>query len=186
MSLTIGVLALQGGFEAHRIALERVGASVREVRLAAELGGLGGLVLPGGESTSNLRLLSPGLESAIRALAEDGAALLGTCAGAILLSDRLGLLDVEVRRNAHGSQLQSFVGPVEVPCLGAPPMRGSFIRAPAFDVCGPTVEVLGTLRGEPVFVRQGAVAACTFHPELGEDPRLHAWFADLARKESSP
>ena len=184
----VGVLALQGDFAAHAAALGRAGARVREVRRVAELAGLAGLVLPGGESTTLLKLMAdePWPE-ALRAFHAEGGALFGTCAGAILLAREvsnppqpsLGLLDAKVVRNAYGRQVDSFEAEIEAPGLGAP-VRGVFIRAPRFADLGPAVEVLARLRGEPVLVRQGRVLAATFHTELSADAGLHRHFVDLA------
>ena len=184
---TLGVLALQGDFAAHAAALRKAGADVREVRRVEDLGGLRGLVLPGGESTTLLKLMAdePWFE-ALRRFHTDGGVLLGTCAGAILLAREvrpkqpsLGLLDAAVHRNAYGRQVDSFEAEVETPGLGGA-MRGVFIRAPRIAATGPEVEVLGTLRGEPVLVRQGRVLAATFHPEIAGDDRLHRLFVSLA------
>jgi 5'-phosphate synthase pdxT subunit len=185
---TIGVLALQGDFAAHAAALGRAGAGVREVRRVADLAGLAGLVLPGGESTTLLKLMAdePWPE-ALRGFHAEGGALFGTCAGAILLAREvvsppqpsLGLLDAKVVRNAYGRQVDSFEAPLEAPGLGEP-IRGVFIRAPRFADLGPRVEVLARLGGEPVLVQQGRVLAATFHTELTDDARLHRVFAEMA------
>jgi len=184
----IGVLALQGDFAAHAAALRRAGADVREVRRVADLEGLQGLVLPGGESTALLKLMAdePWFE-ALRRFAKNGGALLGTCAGAILLAREvrgptqasLGLLDAAVERNAYGRQVDSFEADVAVPALGGA-LRGVFIRAPRFVAAGPGVEVLGRLGDEPVLLREGRVIAATFHPEIARDDRLHRALLDLA------
>jgi 5'-phosphate synthase pdxT subunit len=172
VSATVGVLALQGDFAAHAAALGRVGAASLEVRHPGDLSGLAGLVLPGGESTSMLRLMEGGAWfEALRLFAEGGGALFGTCAGAILLATRvvpaqacLGLLDVDVERNAYGRQRDSFEA--DLASALASPLRGTFIRAPRFQRLGPGVETLAELDGEPVLVEQGRVMAATFHPEL--------------------
>lgn len=191
----IGVLALQGDYAAHGRALREVGAAVREVRRPGELEGLRGLVIPGGESTALLRLMSgeeTGLEGwfeAIRRLHARGGMLLGTCAGAILLAREvrprqpsLGLLDVTIRRNAYGRQVDSFESQVEAPALGGS-LPAVFIRAPRFELLG-QVEVLGTQGEEPVLVQQGRVLAATFHPELTPSRAVHAHAMGLA--ELSP
>lgn len=189
MSAAFGVLALQGDFAAHKAALGRAGAQVREVRRVAELEGLQGLVLPGGESSALLKLLSDeDWFAALRAFHARGGALLGTCAGAILLAGEvrgpsqasLGLLDATIERNAYGRQVDSFETEVGAPELGDEPLRAVFIRAPRFTKTGPGVEVLGRLRDEPVLVRQGRVLAATFHPEIAGDDRLHRLFMGLA------
>jgi 5'-phosphate synthase pdxT subunit len=180
----VGVLAIQGDFEAHARARARVGAEAVAVLREKDLDGLDALVLPGGESTTiskgmdRLRLWEP-----IRAFAQAGHALLGTCAGAILLArsvehapvPSLGLLDVVAVRNAYGTQVDSFaaqVDPGSAPALAG--LRCVFIRAPQLGALGPGVEVLARVDGRPVLVRQGRIFAATFHPELTEDPRVHA------------
>ena len=167
----IGVLALQGDFAAHAASLERAGAETSEVRWVRQLRGLDGLVLPGGESSALLRLMRGSWFDALREMRARGAVLLGTCAGAILLARRvhpgqdcLGLIDIDVERNAYGRQLDSFVADIEVEGAGRAP--GVFIRAPRFTRVGPAVRVLARLNAEPVMVRQGRVLATSFHPEL--------------------
>jgi len=183
----VGVLALQGDFAAHGRVLHGLGAEVRAVRRRADLDGLRGLVLPGGESTALLRLMGgeDWFES-LRALHAAGAALLGTCAGAILLARAvdppqasLGLLDVAISRNAYGRQADSFETDLEAPAF-APGMRGVFIRAPRVRDVGPGVEVLARFAGAPVLVRQGRVLAATFHPEIAGDDRVHRALMALA------
>ena len=184
----IGVLALQGDFEAHARALQRLGAEAVEVRRAADLAGLQGLVLPGGESTTLLNLMEdePWFP-AIRALHARGGALLGTCAGAILLAREvtspaqpsLGLLDAVIERNAYGRQVDSFETAIPAPALGGT-VSGVFIRAPRFRALGGDVAVLASLQGEPVLVQEGRVIAGTFHPELAGEGRLHRYFLDIA------
>jgi pyridoxal 5'-phosphate synthase pdxT subunit len=181
-SLSIGVLALQGGFEAHGRMLRELGAKVKEVRTPADLVGLDGLVIPGGESTTIVKgIESTGLEAAIRAHRAGGGAVFATCAGMIVCDDaHLGLLDATARRNAFGRQLQSFEADVAIDGLGDEPLRGVFIRAPLLERWGSGVEVLATYEGHPVAVREGNVLACAFHPELTDDPRLHALFMAMA------
>jgi len=186
-----GVLALQGDFAAHEAALRSAGvaaADVRAVRRVADLADLRGLVLPGGESTTLLTLMAEeDWFAALRDFHARGGALLGTCAGAILLAREvngprqpsLGLIDATIDRNAYGRQVASFEAGVEAPALGEP-LRGVFIRAPRFAATGPGVEVLGRLKDAPVLVRQGRVLAATFHPELAGDDRLHRMFIGLA------
>lgn len=176
--LSIGVLAVQGGFAAHSRILRELGARVREVRLPADLDGLDGLVIPGGESTTIVKgIESAGLEDAISAHHEAGRAVFGTCAGMIVCDeDHLGLLDVTAKRNAFGRQLQSFETDLEIDGIGDEPLRGVFIRAPRVERRGPEVEVLASYEGHPVAVREGNVLACAFHPELTDDSRLHALF----------
>lgn len=176
--LRIGVLAIQGGFEAHGRLFEELGANVREVRTPGDLEGLDGLVIPGGESTTIVK----GIESArlaepIRAHHEDGRPIFGTCAGMIVCDDEhLGLLDATARRNAFGRQLQSFEADLAVEGIGEEPLRAVFIRAPWIERCGSGVDVLASYEGHPVAVREGSVLACAFHPELTDDSRLHALF----------
>lgn len=183
----IGVLALQGGFAAHRDALKRAGVAARDVRSADEILASTGLVIPGGESTT-LRLLmeGTGMEDAIRTLAGRGDPILGTCAGAILLARDVeepraagfGLLPMTVVRNAYGRQLESAVVRLTdlAPTLGADPLEAVFIRAPRISAVDSTVEVLARRDGDPVLVRMGNVTAATFHPELSKDPRVLAVF----------
>ncbi len=179
----IGVLALQGGFAAHAAMLRDLGAEVREVRTPADLEGLDGLVLPGGESTTmTLGIEREGLAEPLRAFAASGAPVLGTCAGLIMLDrEHLGVLDVTAQRNAFGRQVRSFEADVPVAGLDGEPVRGVFIRAPWVASHGDGVEVLAEVDGHPVAVRQGNVLAVAFHPELGSDPRLHARFVDAVR-----
>lgn len=184
----IGVLALQGDYAAHARALRAAGAGdAPEVRLPADLLGLAGLVLPGGESTTLLRLLaSSGLDRAVPAFHARGGALLGTCAGAILLAREvtgpaqpsLGLLDATVERNHYGRQVDSFEA--AVPLGEGPPLPAVFIRAPAFTRVGTGVEVLAVHGGLPVLVREGRVLAATFHPELTGDLRVHRMLLGMA------
>jgi pyridoxal 5'-phosphate synthase pdxT subunit len=176
--LAIGVLAIQGGFEAHLEKLRQLGAATRDVRTPGDLQGLDGLVIPGGESTTILKgIESAGLNGAIEAHHRDGGTIFGTCAGLIVCDDaHLGLLDATARRNAFGRQLQSFETDLEVEGLGDEPLRAVFIRAPWVERCGPGVDVLASYEGHPVAVREGRVLGCAFHPELTDDSRLHALF----------
>jgi 5'-phosphate synthase pdxT subunit len=176
--LSIGVLAIQGGFEAHLEKLRQLGADAREVRAPADLRGLDGLVIPGGESTTILKgIESAGLGAAIEAHHRGGGAVFGTCAGLIVCDEaHLGLLDASARRNAFGRQLQSFEADLDVEGIGDEPLRAVFIRAPWVERCGPDVDVLASYDGHPVAVREGNVLACAFHPELTDDSRLHALF----------
>jgi pyridoxal 5'-phosphate synthase pdxT subunit len=179
----IGVLALQGGFAAHARVLRRLGAAVREVRVPADLEGLHGLVIPGGESTTmSLGIARERLAEPLRELAAAGLPLLGSCAGLIML-DRahLGLMDILARRNAFGRQVHSFEADLELRGVAGGPMRGIFIRAPWIDEHGPEVDVLAELDGRPVAARQGGVLAVAFHSELAGDDRVHDLFLDRAR-----
>jgi len=183
----IGVLALQGAFREHARMLRAAGADAVEVRLPEQLDGLDGLdglVIPGGESTTILKLASLyGLDDAIRRFA---APVFGTCAGMILLDrDHLGLADLVVDRNAYGRQVASFEADLGLEGEEEP-LRGVFIRAPRVVSIGPDaeVEVLAELDGEPVLLRQGRVLVASFHPELTGDTRVHERFLDLVREES--
>lgn len=183
-----GVLALQGDFEAHRAVLEALGMGAREVRTVADLATVDALVMPGGESTAMLRLLQAGgLWNAIGDRVRRGMPVLATCAGVILLATEvtpdqpsLAALDVAVERNAYGRQIHSEISRIELaPELGRPSeMEAVFIRAPRISRVGGRVEVLGDWRGDPVLVRQGAIVAATFHPELAVDRRVHQLFID--------
>jgi pyridoxal 5'-phosphate synthase pdxT subunit len=177
----VAVLALQGDFEAHRKKLDEMGIPSFEARRPEQLEEATGLVLPGGESTTIWKFFeSAPWEEAIRSFAASGRPVLGTCAGAIVLARQvsnppqkgLGLLDIGVERNAYGRQVDSFVGAVQAPALGGE-LPAVFIRAPKIRAVGPGVEVLATLEGEPVLVRQDNVTAATFHPELTRDDRVH-------------
>ena len=176
----IGVLALQGDFEAHVRALEQLGANARPVRTAAELEGLDGLVIPGGESTTmSLGIEREQLAEPLRELVQSGKPVLGTCAGLIVLDrEHLGLLDVSARRNAFGRQVNSFE--TDLALNGDEPLRAVFIRAPWVESHGDEVEVLAEIDGHPVAVRQGNITAVAFHPELSGDHRLHRWLVEAA------
>jgi 5'-phosphate synthase pdxT subunit len=177
-ALKVGVLALQGGFEAHLDTLRRLGAEPREVRVPEEMEGLDALVIPGGESTTIGKMIaSAGLEPALRAHHEAGRPVLGTCAGMIICdAEHLGFIDASAKRNAFGRQLQSFEADLEVEGAGDEPLRAVFIRAPWVERSGGEVEVLASFEGHPVAIREGSVLACAFHPELTDDPRFHAIF----------
>ncbi len=188
MQPPFGVLALQGDFAAHSAAFRELGVPVREVRRVAELEGLSGLVIPGGESTTLLNLMNdePWFD-ALHRLHESGAVVAGTCAGAILLSREvrprqrsLGLLDAVIERNAFGRQVDSFEARVDTtPALGGS-MEAVFIRAPRFLALFPDVKVLARYGGEPVLVQQGRVMAATFHPELTRSRALHRYLVAAA------
>lgn len=181
-SLRIGVLASQGDFAAHLRMLESLGAAAVAVRTPADLERLDGLVIPGGESTTIAKAIErDGLEAAIRAHAEAGRPILGTCAGMIVCdADHLGLIDARARRNAFGRQLQSFEAALDFEGIGDEPIAAVFIRAPWIDEHGPGVEVLASWQGHPVAVRDGAMLAVAFHPELTEDSRVHALLMAMA------
>lgn len=176
--MTVGVLALQGDFEAHAKVLRELGATPREVRTAPELDGLDALVIPGGESTTmSLSIEREHLAAPLRDLVKSGVPTLGTCAGMIMLDrEHLGVLDVKTRRNAFGRQLNSFEADLDVEGIG--PLRGVFIRAPWVEEAGDDVEILAEIDGHPVAVRQGNILAVAFHPELTGDARLHRWALD--------
>ncbi len=200
--MKLGVLALQGDFLEHVEMLRRLGAEAVEVRTSADMAGLSGLILPGGESTTIGKLaVAYGLVDPIRALAQAGRPVWGTCAGMILLARRaldgapgqplLGLLDIVVVRNGFGRQVDSFEADLTIPRLGPEPFRGVFIRAPYVQEWGAEVEVLARLEDGPVVaVQQGRILGTAFHPELTAtafhseqpaDERFHRYFLDLAR-----
>ena len=177
----VAVLALQGDFEAHRRALSDIGVESFELRRPADLAQAGGLIIPGGESSTLWKFFeAEPWEAAFHAFARTGRPILGTCAGAIVLAREvsnppqkgLALVDMAVERNAYGRQVDSFIGEVACEALGGP-LPAVFIRAPRIRQVGKSVEVLASHGGEPVLVRQGNVVAATFHPELTADRRLH-------------
>jgi pyridoxal 5'-phosphate synthase pdxT subunit len=185
----VGVLALQGDFEAHGSMLRALGAKVREVRVPADLEGLDGLVIPGGESTTiTLGVEREGLADPLRELARSGTPIFGTCAGMIMLDRKhLGLMDIECRRNAFGRQIRSFEADLEIPGVSGPPVRAVFIRAPWVEVCGEDVEVLAAVDGHPVAVQQGNMLVISFHPEIAGETRLHQLFLErVARTAPLP
>jgi pyridoxal 5'-phosphate synthase pdxT subunit len=177
----VGVLALQGDYEAHGKVLERLGATVREVRVPADLEGLEGLVIPGGESTTmTLGVEREGLGEPLRELAAGGTPILGSCAGLIMLDrDHLGIMDMLAERNAFGRQVRSFEADIEMKGLAGGLMRGVFIRAPWISGHGPDVEILAEVEGRAVAARQGNALAVAFHTELGGDDRVHRMLLDL-------
>ena len=187
--MKIGVLALQGAFIEHVQILQQLDVEASPVRLPEELDGLNGLIIPGGESTTVSRLmLDLHLMQPIKNLAEAGFSIMGTCAGMILLAktvpgfplQTLGLMDITVRRNAFGSQVDSFETDLEMPALGELPFHAVFIRAPIIEKANSTVEILGKLSdGTTVAARQGKLIAVAFHPELTADLRFHRYFLDI-------
>jgi len=196
---SIGVLALQGAFRAHVERLRAIDAEAVEVRTPAQLATVDALVMPGGESTTMSNLLtSSGLFAPIAERIGDGMAVFGTCAGMILLAEKIldgrddqqhfGVLDITVRRNGYGRQIDSFETDLAIDGLDEP-FHGMFIRAPKVESAGPDVDVLARRDGDPVLVRQGAVLAASFHPELTPDSRLHELFVamvgDVARSQRS-
>jgi 5'-phosphate synthase pdxT subunit len=185
----VGVLALQGAFAAHARAFAELGATVAEVRVPDDLDGLDAIAMPGGESTTMSRLLlTSGLFDALKPRIADGLPVFGTCAGMILLATEVldgrpdqvsfGAIDLTVRRNGYGRQVDSFEADLRLAGAeaSAPPYHAVFIRAPLVESVGPNVEVLAEHDGHPVLVRQGAITAAAFHPELTDDQRLHARF----------
>jgi 5'-phosphate synthase pdxT subunit len=187
MAPLIGVLALQGGFEAHERMLQTIGARTREVRVQEDLDGLDGLVIPGGESTTmTLGVEREGLAEPLRELAAGGIPILGSCAGLIMLDrDHLDVMDMRAERNAFGRQIRSFEADVQLRGMGippAPPIRGIFIRAPWIADHGPAVEILGEVDGHPIAARQGRILAVAFHAELGDDDRLHRLFLEWVQE----
>lgn len=201
--MKIGILALQGAFMEHCRVLGELGAEAVEVRLPGQLPGLDGIIIPGGESTTMSRLMAAyHLLQPLRDLGRNGLPIMGTCAGMILMAksvpgftlDTLGLMDIRVRRNAFGSQVDSFEADVEIPALGRPPFHAVFIRAPVIEEADAGVEVLARLPDNAaaaaaatgaaagaVAARQGRLLAVAFHPELTADARVHRYFLDIAR-----
>jgi 5'-phosphate synthase pdxT subunit len=180
----VGVLALQGGFQAHARILRRLGAEVREVRTVADLDGLRGLVIPGGESTTmTLGIAREGLAEPLRELVRGGIPVLGSCAGLIMLDrDHLELMDVRAQRNAFGRQLRSFETDLELAGLPGGPLQAVFIRAPWIAEHGPDVEILAAVDGHPVAARQDGLLAVAFHAELTDDDRIHRLFLEQTRR----
>ncbi|HVL95878.1 MAG TPA: pyridoxal 5'-phosphate synthase glutaminase subunit PdxT [Solirubrobacteraceae bacterium] len=184
--MLVGVLALQGDFEAHARMLRDLGAEPREVRVPADLDGLDGLVIPGGESTTmTLGIAREGLAEPLRELALSGVPVLGTCAGMIMLDrDHLGVADWVCRRNAFGRQIRSFEEDLDIPGIDGP-VRAVFIRAPWVEEHGGDVEVLAAVDGHPVAVRQGSLLAIAFHPEIAGEPRVHELFLRAVRERAA-
>jgi 5'-phosphate synthase pdxT subunit len=181
--VVVGVLALQGDFEAHAGMLAQLGAEARVVRKPADLVGIDALVIPGGESTTMAHGIErEGLAGPLNDLVRSGSPVLGTCAGLIMLDrEHLGLLDVVARRNAFGRQVASFETDLEI---DGSPIRAVFIRAPWIDDVGEGVEVLAEVDGHPVAVRQGNILAVAFHPELTGDTHLHGWLVERVRERA--
>ncbi|NJP05562.1 MAG: pyridoxal 5'-phosphate synthase glutaminase subunit PdxT [Chloroflexaceae bacterium] len=190
--MTVGILALQGDFREHAEALQRLGVTSRLVRLPQHLEGLERLIIPGGESTTIGKLMvTYNLLEPLQQRANEHLAIWGTCAGAILMArqidnayrdqPRLGIMDIRIRRNTFGRQIDSFEAHIDLPLLGAEPLKGVFIRAPGIESAGPNVEVLGRLSSDGTIVaaRQQRLLVTTFHPELAGDDRLHRYFLTL-------
>jgi 5'-phosphate synthase pdxT subunit len=182
----VGVLALQGDFEAHSRVLGELGAELREVRVPADLEGLDGLVMPGGESTTmTLGIEREGLADPLRVLVRSGTPVFGTCAGMIMLDrEHLGLADYTCRRNAFGRQIRSFEADLRIPGIAGPPVRAVFIRAPWVTDAGDSVEVLASVDGHPVAARQDNMLVISFHPEIAGEQRLHELFLAQVRERA--
>ena len=191
----IGVLALQGAFVEHITLLRHLAVEAFPIRLPHELEGLDGLIIPGGESTTVSRLMSEyDLSAPLSSLCKGGFPIMGTCAGMILLARKaadingiqpLEAMDIEVRRNAFGRQVDSFETELKIPVIGNPPFHGVFIRAPYIERAGEGVEVLARLyNGTGVAARQGNMLALAFHPELTDDPRLHSYFLSIVNGDA--
>jgi len=191
--MNIGILALQGAFHEHALALQKLAVKATEVRLPADLKGLDGLIIPGGESTTILKLMHIfEIYEPLKKMIEDGFAVWGTCAGMICLAKNvsnsqqsvltpLGVMDIKVKRNAFGRQVDSFESELEVAVLGEKPYHAVFIRAPLIEAVGSGVEILAKLRdGTIVAARQKNLLATSFHPELTEDTRFHEYFIKMA------
>ena len=190
MKLRVGVLALQGAFREHRQVLEKLGCEVLEIRKPEELDHVQGLIIPGGESTTMGKLLAYGLGDKIKELSKKDFPIFGTCAGMIVLSKdiensdqyRLNLMDIKVKRNAFGRQVDSFETDLDIPALGNKLVRAVFIRAPYVSDIKPNVGILAEYEGKKVFVRQGNMVASAFHPELTDDYRVHQYFLDIIKE----
>lgn len=193
--MKVGVLALQGTFIEHIGMLRQLGVEAPPIRLPHELDTVDGLIIPGGESTTMLRLMeSFGLIQPIREMARDGLPVMGTCAGMVLLAksisnyemETLDLMDTEVKRNAFGSQIDSFETDLEIPLMGKEPFHAIFIRAPVIKEAKPNVKILSRLAdGTIVAVRQNRLLACAFHPEFTDDLRFHSYFLDIVNQKPS-
>ena len=188
--MRIGVLAVQGDVSEHLAILRRLGVEEAEVRVPEDLASLGGLIIPGGESTTIGKLMVRyGLDRAIAEHAGRGMAVYGTCAGMILMARRaaggepplLRLMNIALTRNAYGRQVDSFEADLDIPVLGPPELRAVFIRAPVIDEVGESVEVLASLDGRPVLAREGRLLVSSFHPELAPDDRVHRYFLEMIR-----
>lgn len=194
--MRVGVLALQGTFIEHIGILQQLGVEATTVRLPRELDALDGLIIPGGESTTLLRLMgSFELIQPVKELARCGLPIWGTCAGMVLLAKTvsnyemkpLGLMDTKIRRNAFGSQVDSFEADLALPIVGGEPFHAVFIRAPIIEEAGPSVEILSRLAdGTIVAIKQNRLLACAFHPEFTKDLRFHGYFLDVITQRPPP
>ena len=191
--MKIGVLALQGDFREHIQILRKLGVEAAEVRLPAELKGLDGLIIPGGESTTISKMMRAyGFPEEVKKFARKGSPVFGTCAGLIVLagkidgrkSGQLNLIDVDVRRNAYGRQVDSREADVTLDFAGTKPYRAVFIRAPQIRKAGSGVKSLARYEGKTVLARQKNILICSFHPELTEDTRIHQYFVDMVAKKA--
>ena len=189
--MEVGVLALQGAFREHRKLLKDCGVSSREIRKPEQLKGIDGIIIPGGESTSIGKLMDRyGFIQPIKEMAQEGLPVFGTCAGLVLLAKdidgssqpRLGLMDMEVVRNGFGRQVESFEADLDISVLGFNPFRGVFIRAPYIKNISPNIGILASYNDKIVFARQGNLLACSFHPELTDDRRVHRYFLDMVEQ----
>ncbi len=177
--MRIGVLALQGGFEAHAVMLRNLGAEVVYIRKPRDFEELEGFVLPGGESTTiGILLENYSIREYILELSRKGTPIFATCAGVIILG-KLGILDIEVERNAYGSQARSFEADLEMPSVIYGAYRGIFIRAPVIRSVDKSIDVLSSFKGHPVMISKGSILAATFHPELTDDSRIHRYCYSL-------
>ena len=193
--MKVGVLALQGTFREHIDILRQLGVEAPPIRLPHDLDTLDGLIIPGGESTTMLRLMkSFGLIQPIREMARDGLAIWGTCAGMVLLAksisnyemETLGLMDMQIRRNAFGSQIDSFEADLEIPAVGEEPFHAVFIRAPIVKEAKPDVKILSCLPDSTIVAaKQNRLLACAFHPEFTDDLRFHSYFLNMVSKKLS-
>jgi len=187
--LKLGVLGLQGDFREHVWAFRRLGANVAVVKTRSELCSVDGLIIPGGESTTIGRLMKiTGIERELQKLVSQGFPVYGTCAGMILLSKgvvnypaqkTLGFIDIFVERNAYGRQVESFEANLRIPVLGERPFKALFIRAPKVVKCSETVKIMASYQGSPVFLIQNNIMVTSFHPELGDDTRIHEYFLNV-------
>lgn len=192
--MKIGILGMQGDIEEHTASLDRIGIESIRVKSLKTLGAVDGMIMPGGESTTMIKLLRiSGLLEPLKKKILDGFPVYGTCAGMILLSkeivshpdqESLGVLDISVNRNGYGRQIESFEKPIAIPEIGDRPFEAIFIRAPMITRIGDGVEILASYNGNPVFVRSGNVIATSFHPELSEDTRIHEFFLEMVKNAS--